>query len=53
VVDLTFAASGVECPIELSANWLSNDGEPTRAASQKGSSLELNSAALRQDNKYG
>ena len=35
VVDLTFAVSGVECRIELPSDWLSNDGEPTWAASEK------------------
>jgi hypothetical protein len=35
VVDLTFAVSGVQCRIELPADWLSNDGEPTWAASEK------------------
>jgi len=33
-VDLTFAASGVKCRIELPADWLSHDGEPTWGASE-------------------
>jgi len=34
-VDLKFAASGVVCRIELPADWLSNDGEPTWGAFEK------------------
>lgn len=35
VVDLTFAVSGVQCRIELPAEWLSNDGEPPWGAWEK------------------
>jgi len=34
-VNLTFAASGVDCRIELPAAWLSNDGRPIWGACEK------------------